>query len=74
MYNIVLIMDIDKYLKIINLSKDEYKIIRFNHYKKKYGDDLQYYQFVNMIRCVPEDNLDNQFFHKYIKQPIIQYS
>ena len=61
-------MDIDNYLQIMNLSKDEYKIIRFKEYKKKYGFELQNHEFENMLRYVPENCMDDQYYHKYIKK------
>ena len=60
-------MDIDSYLKITKLNYKQYKIIRYNEYKKKYGDDLKEFEFINMLRYVPESSLDDQYFHKYIK-------
>ena len=53
---------LNDYLKIINLSKDEYKMIRFNIYKQKYGD-IQYFQFISMIRYTPLDIMDNHLYY-----------
>ena len=60
-------MDIDKYLQITNMDYKQYKNIRFNHYKKKHGCDLKIHEFENMLRYVPENCMDSQFFHKYIE-------
>lgn len=57
---------IDDYLKIINLSKDEYKNIRFKYYKKKFGDDLEYFQFISMIRYNPIDIMDNYLYYSIV--------
>lgn len=59
-------MDIESYLRITNTDYKEYKIIRLNHYEKKYGK-LKEHEFINMIKYVPENYLDNQFYFKYIK-------
>lgn len=67
-------MDIDKYLKLTNLSKDEYKEIRFNDYKKKYGNDLQEYQFENMIKYNPDSYTDFSLYSKYLKKTIKKYT
>ena len=67
-------MDIESYLKIRKIDYKEYKIIRFNHYEKKYGK-LQEHEFINMIRYVPENCLDNEFYFKYIKtRPLVSQS
>jgi hypothetical protein len=60
-------MDIDSYLRISNINHKEYKIIRYKEYKKKYGDDLKEFQFINMLKYVPENSLDDQYYFKYIK-------
>lgn len=61
-------MIIENYLKILNLSYQDYFNIRFKFYKEKFGDELQEFQFINMIKYCPEEDLDNQFYHKIIRQ------
>ena len=48
-------MNIENILKIKNLSIDQYFEKRFKFYKKKYGSNLQKYQFLNMIKNEPEE-------------------
>lgn len=61
-------MNIENILKIKNLSIDQYFEKRFKFYKKKYGSNLQKYQFLNMIKNDPEEFLDYQFYYLYQQQ------
>lgn len=58
-------MNIDLYLKIVKLDKYEYKIIRFNHYEKKYGKLFEH-EFINMLRHTPENYIDSELYFKLI--------
>ena len=59
-------MCIETYLKIRQMTYKEYREMRFKEYEKKYGS-LKQHEFVNMLKCTPENFLDNDYYFKYIK-------
>jgi len=61
-------MNIENIVKIKKLSIDQDFEKRFKFYKKKYGYNLQKYQFLNMIKNEPEEFLDYQFYYLYQQQ------
>lgn len=61
-------MNIKNYLQILNISHDTYYERRYEVYKKKFGDELEKYQFENMIKNEPLDIMDNDYYYNFIQQ------